>query len=83
MANEYAVKIAELELPTSVVTFASPGTSNANPPSDLAQTIIHFGHTDDPIFEHQGFIGSFLNGLVRDWTSIEIELPNVNSSYHG
>jgi hypothetical protein len=33
MANAYAAEIAAVKLPTSILTFGSPGTNNANPPS--------------------------------------------------
>src|SRR5262245_52330903 len=76
-ANEYASEVAALELPVSIATFGSPGTGISSPPTALAQSIVQFGHTGDPIFEHQGFVGQFLSGLTRDGSSVEIDLPNV------
>ena len=77
-ANEYALEVSVLELPVSIATFGSPGTDITTAPTALAQSIVHFGHTGDQIFEHQGLVGGFLNGLVREGTSIEIDLPNVD-----
>jgi Ca2+-binding RTX toxin-like protein len=79
-ANEYAAEVSALELPVSIATFGSPGTSISTPPTVLAQSIVHFGHTGDQIFEHQGTVGGFLAGLSRQGTSIEIDLPNVNAN---
>ena len=79
-ANEYALELSTLELPVSVATFGSPGTNITTAPTALAQSIVHFGHSGDQIFEHQGFVGSLLNGLVREGASIEIDLPNVDAN---
>ena len=62
-ANEYALDVSALELPISIATFGSPGTDIATPPTALAQSIVHFGHTGDQIFEHQGSVGGLLDRL--------------------
>jgi hypothetical protein len=79
-ANDYALEVSALELPVSIATFGSPGTDIASPPTALAQSIVHFGHTGDQIFKHTGSVGGFLTGLVREGTSIEIDLPNVDAN---
>lgn len=79
-AERYSAAIASLELQSLIVTFGSPGTNITTPASELAQSILHFGHTGDPIFQHQGVIGSFLNGLVREGMSLQIDLPNVDQN---